>query len=151
MCGIARGEHEMKISLQTGFYLQILILKWNHQQRNSQQSPSFSQSVECAIITSAREKWPHEKGVSECQRRAWREGLLTKPGNLNYALLSQCKNVIGHYSWGINSYLSMTHQILNSHDLQCLTSCSNLVSFPKLYVLKPEQIEVVEWLNFSRP
>ena len=41
----------------------------------------------------------------------------------------------------------MTHHKLNSHDLQCLTSCSNLVSFPKLYVLKPEQIEVVEWFS----
>ena len=83
--------------------------------------------------------------ASEHQRRAQKEGLLTKPGNLNNALLLQCKNVIGHYSWSIDSYLSMTR--IYSLDLQCLTSCCNVVSLQKIYVLKPEQIiEVVESL-----
>ena len=54
--------------------------------------------------------------------------------------------MIGHYSQSIDSYLSMTHHKLISLDLQCLTSCSNLLSLPKIYVLKPEQIEAVELL-----
>ena len=79
-------------------------------------------------------------------RRAQKEGLPTKPGNLNYTLPSKCKNVIGHYSQSIESYLSMTHHKLKSLNLQCLTSCSNLVSPPKIYVFKLEQIEVVKSL-----
>ena len=69
------------------------------------------------------------------------KGLLTNPGYLNYAMLSQCKNVIEHFSCDIDSYLSMTHHKLSSLNLQCLSSCSNLVSIPKNLI-----IEVVEWL-----
>ena len=56
--------------------------------------------------------------------------------------------MIGHYSRNIDSNLSVTHHKLtgNSLDLQCLTSCSNLLSLPKIYVLKVEQIEAVESL-----
>ena len=40
----------------------------------------------------------------------------------------------------------MTPHKLNSLDLPCLTSCNNLVSLPKIYVLKVEELEAVESL-----
>ena len=43
----------------------------------------------------------------------------------------------------------MTHHKPSSlNNLQCQSSCSNLVSIPQnlIYILKLEQIEVVEWL-----
>ena len=54
--------------------------------------------------------------------------------------------MIDHCSWSIDSYLSMTRHKLNSLNLPRVTSCSNLVSLPKIYVLKLEEIEAVESL-----
>lgn len=51
--------------------------------------------------------------------------------------------------WGIDSYFSMTHHKPSSlNNLQCQSSCSNLVSIQKnlIYILKLEQVEVVDWL-----
>ena len=92
-------------------------------------SPSFSKSIKHAIIMQEKsglmEKWPWTSKKST-------KGLLkNEEVNLNYAMLSQCKNVIEHYSWSIDSYLSMTHHKPSSLNLQCLSSCSNLVSIPK--------------------
>ena len=57
-------------------------------------SPSFAKSVNNAIIMQEKsglmEKWP------DWTSKKSRKGLLANPGNLNYAMLSQCKNVIEH-------------------------------------------------------
>ena len=45
-----------------------------------------------------------------------------------------CFVLWNRYSCSIDSFLSMTHCKLNSLDLQCLTSCSNLVSLPKICI-----------------
>ena len=149
----------MGISLHSGFNMQIFISKWNPRQSNTDwghlwrlQKVDYEQSLlvhQACNNYNAREKWPHGKVASGCQRRAQKEGLPRKSGNLKYVLLSQCKNVLGHYSWGINRYLPMTYHKLKSLNLQCLSSCSILVSIPKnlIYVLRLEQIE----MPFSRP
>ena len=107
MCGVARGKHDFIqmaiISLQSGFNLQIFISKWNPQQsstnlgiyedfkRLTMSSHSFAMFVKHAIIMQEKSGlWMPKKST---------KGLLTNPGNLNYAMLSQCKNVIEHYSW----------------------------------------------------
>ena len=78
------------------------------------------------------EKWPPDAKRTDKAREF--ELCIALTNNL-------CKNVIHHYSRSLNIYLSVTHHKLNS-----LTSYSNLVSLPKIYVLKLEQIEVVESL-----
>ena len=78
------------------------------------------------------EKWPPDTKRTDKAREF--ELCIALTNNL-------CKNVIHHYSRSIDIYLSVTHHKLNS-----LTSYSNLVSLPKIYVLKLEQIEVVESL-----
>ena len=125
MCGVARGKHDFIqmaiISLQSGFNLQIFISKWNPQQsstnlgiyedfkRLTMSSHSFAKFVKHAIIMQEKSGlWMPKKST---------KGLLTNPGNLNYAMLSQCKNVIEHYSWALTANLSMTHhkQIGRAH------------------------------------
>ena len=78
------------------------------------------------------EKWPSDTKRTDKAREF--ELCIALTNNL-------CKNVIHHYSRSLDIYLSVTHHKLNS-----LTSYSNLVSLPKIYVLKLEQIEVVESL-----
>ena len=80
MCGVVRGKHKLydfiqiEITLQSGFNLQILILKWNPSKaiqigviyedfkRLTMSSPSFAKSVKYAIIMQEKsglmEKWP---------------------------------------------------------------------------------------------
>ena len=58
-------------------------------------SHSFAKFVKHAIIMQEKSGlWMPKKST---------KGLLTNPGNLNYAMLSQCKNVIEHYSWALTA------------------------------------------------
>ena len=96
MCGVARGKHDFIqmaiISLQSGFNLQIFISKWNPQQsstnlgiyedfkRLTMSSHSFAKFVKHAIIMQEKSGlWMPKKST---------KGLLTNPGNLNYAICS---------------------------------------------------------------
>ena len=62
-----------------------------------------------------------------------------------------CFVLWNRYSCSIDSFLSMTHCKLNSLDLQCLTSCSNLVSLPKIRIRFKTEADCSSGVAFSRP
>ena len=92
-------------------------------------SPSFTKFVKHAIIMQEKsglmEKWPLD--TKEEHKRTtdkFREFELCNAPTM--------QNVTEPYSWGIDSYLSITHHKPSSlNNLQCQSSCSNLVSIPK--------------------